>query len=93
MAKAKRADEEQFIFSRMVEGDKAAFRFFFDKYYTFLEHNAETLWTKGTNKQEVLFGTYWGTKPGSTTDLTTQTSGAMLMEAASLLENEGLINP
>ena len=27
-------DEEQFIFQRMVEGDKEAFRFFFEKYYT-----------------------------------------------------------
>ena len=29
----KRNDEEHFIFIRMVEGDKDAFRFFFDKYY------------------------------------------------------------
>jgi RNA polymerase sigma-70 factor (ECF subfamily) len=29
-----RNDEEQFIFSRMAEGDQDAFRFFFDKYYT-----------------------------------------------------------
>jgi RNA polymerase sigma-70 factor (ECF subfamily) len=34
MATDKRNDEEYFIFSRMVEGDKKAFRFFFDKYYT-----------------------------------------------------------
>ncbi len=27
-------DEEQFIFRRMVDGDKEAFRFFFEKYYT-----------------------------------------------------------
>jgi len=26
--------EEQFIFTRMVEGDKEAFRYFFEKYYT-----------------------------------------------------------
>lgn len=30
----KRNNEEQFIFSRMVDGDKEAFRFFFEKYYT-----------------------------------------------------------
>src|SRR5690554_3457323 len=30
----KRKDEEQFIFSRMVDGDKEAFRFFFEKYYS-----------------------------------------------------------
>jgi RNA polymerase sigma-70 factor, ECF subfamily len=34
MATDKRNNEEQFIFSRMVEGDKNAFRFFFEKYYT-----------------------------------------------------------
>ena len=27
-------DEDYFIFNRMVEGDKNAFRFFFEKYYT-----------------------------------------------------------
>lgn len=27
-------EEEQFIFRKMVEGDKEAFRFFFEKYYT-----------------------------------------------------------
>ncbi|MDD2381303.1 MAG: RNA polymerase sigma-70 factor [Mariniphaga sp.] len=34
MTKNKRNEEEQFIFRRMVEGDKEAFRFFFEKYYT-----------------------------------------------------------
>lgn len=33
MLTKKRNDEEQFIYSQMVEGDKKAFRFFFDKYY------------------------------------------------------------
>jgi hypothetical protein len=53
--------------------------------------NAETLWREGTNKHLLLFGTYWKNKPGSTTDLTTQTSGAMLIEAAALLESEEMI--
>ena len=61
------------------------------RYITFFKHNAETLWRTGTNKQEVLFGTYWKTKPSSTTQLTTQTSGAMLIEAAALLQKEGAI--
>jgi len=30
----KKNDEEQFIFNRMAEGDKEAFRFFFEKYYS-----------------------------------------------------------
>lgn len=61
------------------------------RYLLFIEHNAETLWRQGTNKSLVLFGPYWKTKPGSSSDLTTQTSGAMLIEAAALLEKEGLI--
>lgn len=60
------------------------------RYVTFFKLNAETLWRKGTNKQQVLFGTYWKTKPGSTTELTTQTSGAMLIEAAALLNKQGI---
>lgn len=61
------------------------------RYLTFFKHNAETLWRKGTNKQLILFGTYWKTKPGSTSDLTTQTSGAMLIEATALLNKQGLL--
>lgn len=62
------------------------------RYITFFRHNAETLWRSGTNKQLVLFGPYWKTKPGSTTELTTQTSGAMLIEAAALLSKQGLLS-
>lgn len=60
------------------------------RYVAFFKLNAETLWRTGTNKQEVLFSNYWKTKPGSTTELTTQTSGATLIEAAALLKKEGL---
>ncbi len=62
-----------------------------NRYMQFLKYNAETLWTEGTNKQQVLYSTYWKTKPGSITDLTTQSSGAMLIEAAALLKSEGVI--
>lgn len=58
------------------------------RYMQFFEHNAETLWKEGTNKQLVLYGPYWKTKPGSTTDLTTQSSGAMLIEAMALLDKK-----
>lgn len=34
MTTDKRNNEEQFIFNRMVDGDKEAFRFFYEKYYT-----------------------------------------------------------
>ena len=61
------------------------------RYVTFFKLNAETLWRTGTNKQLVLFGTYWKTKPGATSELTTQTSGAMLIEAAALLKKQNLL--
>ncbi|MDR0728670.1 MAG: glycosyl hydrolase family 76, partial [Prevotellaceae bacterium] len=55
------------------------------RYIQFLQYNAETLWTKGTNKASVLFGTNWRSKPGSETGLTEQTSGCMLIEAMNRL--------
>lgn len=58
------------------------------RYVNFFKLNAETLWRTGTNKQSVLYGTYWKTKPGSSSELTTQTSGAMLIEAAALLNGQ-----
>ena len=60
------------------------------RYIAFFKLNSETLWRMGTNKQLVLFSNYWKTKPESTTELTTQTSGATLIEAAALLNKEGL---
>ncbi|MCD8269155.1 MAG: glycosyl hydrolase family 76 [Parabacteroides sp.] len=57
------------------------------RYAQFLKVNAETLWTQGTNKSNVLFGTYWRTAPGASTGLTEQLSGCMLIEAAALLED------
>jgi predicted alpha-1,6-mannanase (GH76 family) len=62
------------------------------RYINFIKLNGETLWRKGTNKQLVLFGSYWKTKPDSTSELTTQTSGAMLIEAMALLNNLELLN-
>ena len=56
------------------------------RYVSYLKFNAETLWNTGTDKSSLLYGTYWKNKPGGTTDLTTQLSGAMLVEAAALLE-------
>lgn len=60
------------------------------RFASFLKHNAEWLWFNGTNKQQVLFGTYWKDKPAQETDLTTQLSGAMLIEAAALLHKNEL---
>jgi predicted alpha-1,6-mannanase (GH76 family) len=57
------------------------------RYIQFLTNNAETLWTKGTNKEHMLFGTSWSNKPGATAGLTEHTSGCMLVEAMSALQS------
>lgn len=59
-------------------------------YISFLKKNAETLWGRGTNKQYPLFGASWESKPGTQTDLTTQLSGVMLVEAAATLKKSNL---
>jgi predicted alpha-1,6-mannanase (GH76 family) len=56
------------------------------RYIQFLKYNAETLWTKGANKEYVLFGTDWHNKPDSKTGLTEQISGCMLIEAMSIVQ-------
>lgn len=61
------------------------------RYLAFFKLNAETLWFAGTNKQLGLFGPYWRTPPETTADLTTEASGAMLMEAAALLHRKELL--
>ena len=61
-----------------------------NRYANFIKNNAETLWYKGTAKKNILFGTYWKTAPAGATDLTTQLSGAMLVEAAAVLKKNGL---
>lgn len=61
------------------------------RYTQFLNVNAEALWTRGTNKSNVLFGTNWGTAPGASTGLTEQLSGCMLIEAVALLEDLDLL--
>lgn len=61
------------------------------RYVNYLKHNAETLWNVGTDKSYLLYGSYWKNKPGATTDLTIQLSGAMLMEAMAVLKEQGLL--
>jgi len=65
-----------------------------NRYSRFLEHNAKNLWENGTNKNDILFDSFWNRMPGHNEeiDLTIQLSGAMLIEAAALLQNEDLIN-
>ncbi|MCW1734438.1 glycoside hydrolase family 76 protein [Anaerorudis cellulosivorans] len=61
------------------------------RYLQFIKHNAETLWNEGTYKPSTLFGPNWRVSPGPTTGLTEQLSGCMLMEAAAMLNNKGLL--
>lgn len=68
----------------MVSSDKT-------RYINYLKRNAEVLWNQGTDKSYLLFGSYWKNKPGATTDLTIQLSGAMLVEAVALLEDKELL--
>lgn len=61
------------------------------KYLQFMKLNAETLWQQGTTQPTVLFGPNWRQKPGSSTGLTEQLSGCMLIEAAALLDKKKLL--
>jgi predicted alpha-1,6-mannanase (GH76 family) len=55
-------------------------------YVNFLVANGESLWSKGMNKGNLLFGSAWDKAPGSSTDLTIQLSGIMLVEALAELK-------
>ncbi len=59
------------------------------RYINFMQYNASTLWVKGTNKKDYIFGKSWGKKPGSMVDLTVDLSGVILMESAAELSNKG----
>lgn len=61
------------------------------RYINYLKHNAQTLWNEGTDKNYLLYSSYWKNKPGATTDLTIQLSGATLIEAAALLKEKKLL--
>lgn len=61
------------------------------RYVNYLKNNAQTLWNVGTDKNNLLYSSYWKNKAGASTDLTIQLSGAMLMEAAALLKKNDLL--
>ncbi len=61
------------------------------RYIQFMKLNAETLWNQGTQKPGTFFGPNWRVKPGTTTGLTEQLSGCMLIEAAALLHKKELL--
>lgn len=59
----------------------------------FMEFNAKTAYRRGIARPAMMFGPNWKNAPASgQTDLTTQLSGAMLIEAAALLHENGHID-
>lgn len=63
-----------------------------NSYISFMVKNAQSLWSKATNKSLILFNTAWDKMPGNSTDLTTQLSGVMLMESMATLKKLNLID-
>lgn len=61
------------------------------RYIQFMEYNATTLWEQGTTTPATLFGPNWRQRPGTSTGLTEQLSGCMLMEAIAHLDKEGYL--
>ncbi|WP_083733022.1 glycoside hydrolase family 76 protein [Spirosoma montaniterrae] len=61
------------------------------RYVSYLKFNAETLWRNGTTRPALLFGPNWNARVGNRTELKTQLSGAMLMEAMALLKSRNAL--
>lgn len=60
-----------------------------EDFIEFMEFNAKTLYDNGIRRPSMFVGSNWAQAPGSNTDLTTQLSGIMLIEAAALLDEKG----
>ena len=60
------------------------------KFVVFLKNNAQVLWLKGTTRPGYFFGNNWSAAPTGETDLTTELSGAMLMEGMALMKKNAL---
>ena len=63
------------------DGIEAAFR---SKFESFLKNNGRVAWTQGVDQNFLLFGSSWAQRPSGDTQLTGQTSAAMLFEGAAL---------
>ena len=61
-----------------------------EDFLNFFEFNAETFYNNGLSHPGMLSSPDWRNPPGSTVDLKTQLTGVMLIEAAALLEENGL---
>ena len=61
------------------------------KYAQFLQRNAQTLYDKGVARPSMMISPDWTTQPSGNTDLTTQLSGVMMIEAAAALKAKSMI--
>lgn len=61
------------------------------KYASFLQRNAQTLYRKGIARPAMIISPDWTAQPSGSTDLTTQLSGVMMIEAAATLKSASLI--
>jgi hypothetical protein len=61
------------------------------KYVNFLQKNAQSLSAKGIGRPSMMISPDWTKLPSGSTDLTTQLSGVMMIEAAAKLKAEGKI--
>lgn len=61
------------------------------KYLNFLQKNAQTLYIKGIGRPSLMISPDWTLQPSGSTDLTTQLSGVMMIEAAAKLKAESKI--
>jgi len=59
-----------------------------EDFIEFLQFNAETFYNEGLSRPAMLASPDWSSAPEARTDLTTQLSGLMLLEAAALLDQE-----
>lgn len=57
----------------------------------FLQYNAQTFYRSGIKRPGMFSGSNWGVKPTGNTDLTTQLSGIMLLEAAAKLKAKSIL--
>jgi len=60
-----------------------------DAIVKFLKFNAQTLYTKGISRPALFISPDWKSLPSGSTDLTTQLSGIMMIEAAAALKADG----
>jgi predicted alpha-1,6-mannanase (GH76 family) len=63
-----------------------------NKYVKFLQHNATTLYSKGIRRPSLMVSPDWKSMPGSTTDLSTQLSGLMLLETMAKFDGLKLLD-